>query len=972
MLNKPLSATVRTMIFNGGLTLEAAAPGSPRKAGGASPRKGGKGGASPRRSGKGSSSSGPTVAPVAGYDPIHTIMATKPVGSKLSLDERVAKCMAVANYGGEIIQEEEVRKLFEAKVNPICYDGFEPSGRMHIAQGILKAINVNRLTSAGCVFVFWVADWFGLLNNKMGGDLEKIKKALTRKRLSLYPCIGVLFIRSWGALRETSNLAHRFCKEKDPLLWGHLPIFKVAVAMIRYPCMQCSDIFYLHADICQLGKDVSPLSCLTLWFPGLLEGQEKMSKSNPDSAIFMEDSEADVKRKIKKAFCPPNQIEGNPCVTYVKMLVFPYLGKFEVQRKEANGGDVTFKTVEEFEHAYAHGELHPGDLKTALARCLNQMIEPVRRHFETDPEAKALLAEIKTYKVTKKGGNGPGCWGSLSCLQCLMARRYDGHDIDRIRRVSVTSPSRSAGHTSISVNPITGEINRYTSSGQLTSRLSPREARRERERERVRAQELYRKELLSQIDGSNTAPPSRRRKSRSPDKAVRSILKSVCGSSRGPMMSYLQRLLLDGVEAAGPVPGDWRVRTPARVQRYSPPYREPSTPAAKSPHNHDSPREWYERERESEPLNMSPNERYAAELGAQVAEKQARDRRAREEEMMRDRILEEKLRRDRIRPSKDQRFRSKVSEEQARCETERSHKQRQRHVIDIDAEWAEWYSRHPEADRKRNGDVKAKPAIETVAAIDHTDGSGEFEIGNRAEAADPVSKIADPAENEEILDTSSADEPPHNGSSDPIGGQLEEKSAPPPVGASEESEKLSTQPVLQESDFVLDQLRIEMDNLRADMEMAAFDYVLGKNLCHKSGGVITVANRRRLHREIDRINSARLPCTSDLIQRTSPRWTGGTRGMVDPTDRAEDGGGSSNGDEYLLESWVCSGSVIDDPAPGEWGCGSVHGEVEVIDGFEAWSEDVGSDEGERMEAREVEVRSPAEYFNLRPDEPREY
>ena len=33
---------------------------------------------------------------------------------------------------------------------------------------------------------------------------------------------------------------------------------------------------------------------------GLKQGQEKMSKSDPDSAIFMEDSEADVKRKIKQ------------------------------------------------------------------------------------------------------------------------------------------------------------------------------------------------------------------------------------------------------------------------------------------------------------------------------------------------------------------------------------------------------------------------------------------------------------------------------------------------------------------------------------------------------------------------------------------------------------------------------------------------------------------------------------------------
>ena len=29
---------------------------------------------------------------------------------------------------------------------------------------VLRAINVNKLTSAGCVFKFWVADWFAMLN----------------------------------------------------------------------------------------------------------------------------------------------------------------------------------------------------------------------------------------------------------------------------------------------------------------------------------------------------------------------------------------------------------------------------------------------------------------------------------------------------------------------------------------------------------------------------------------------------------------------------------------------------------------------------------------------------------------------------------------------------------------------------------------------------------------------------------------
>jgi tyrosyl-tRNA synthetase len=34
---------------------------------------------------------------------------------------------------------------------------------------------------------------------------------------------------------------------------------------------------------------------------GLKEGQEKMSKSDPDSAIFMEDAAEDVKRKVLTA-----------------------------------------------------------------------------------------------------------------------------------------------------------------------------------------------------------------------------------------------------------------------------------------------------------------------------------------------------------------------------------------------------------------------------------------------------------------------------------------------------------------------------------------------------------------------------------------------------------------------------------------------------------------------------------------------
>jgi tyrosyl-tRNA synthetase len=64
-------------------------------------------------------------------------------------------------------------------------------------QGVLKAINVNKLTKCGVTFKFWVADWFAQLNNKMGGDLKKIQTVgrymvEVRKRNMLQCCCNML------------------------------------------------------------------------------------------------------------------------------------------------------------------------------------------------------------------------------------------------------------------------------------------------------------------------------------------------------------------------------------------------------------------------------------------------------------------------------------------------------------------------------------------------------------------------------------------------------------------------------------------------------------------------------------------------------------------------------------------------------------------------------------------------------------
>ena len=87
------------------------------------------------------------------------------------------KLSLIKQVGEEIVTEEELRDLLTKEKNPVAYDGFEPSGtNIHIAQGLLRAINVNKLTKSGIRFKFWVADWHAWANNKMDGNLEHIQK----------------------------------------------------------------------------------------------------------------------------------------------------------------------------------------------------------------------------------------------------------------------------------------------------------------------------------------------------------------------------------------------------------------------------------------------------------------------------------------------------------------------------------------------------------------------------------------------------------------------------------------------------------------------------------------------------------------------------------------------------------------------------------------------------------------------------
>jgi len=361
---------------------------------------------------------------------------------------------SLLTVGEECISENELKGLLQycstAEKRFNLYDGFEPSGRMHIAQGVFKAMNVNKCTSANGHFIFWVADWFALMNDKMGGDLDKIK------------IVGEYLIEVWKAAgMNLDNVTFRWASEDItqnanvywPKMLDVTRMFNVTrikkccqimgrlegnlkAAQAMYPLMQCTDIFFLKADICQLGVDQRKVNMLAREYCvaakikrkpvilshhmlyGLKAGQEKMSKSDPDSAVFMEDTEEDVRRKIMSAYCPSkkdieipieklnvDEVDAgkesmhlvqdelkNPCLDYIKNIIFaPPNATF-------SAGDKSFASFDDIRDAFIAGEVSEIELKEGLIAELNKLLAPVRKHFTEDSHAKHLLEQVREFK----------------------------------------------------------------------------------------------------------------------------------------------------------------------------------------------------------------------------------------------------------------------------------------------------------------------------------------------------------------------------------------------------------------------------------------------------------------------------------------------------------------------------------------------------------------------------------------------
>ena len=313
---------------------------------------------------------------------------------------------------------------------------------MHIGTGLVCGTKIKDMVEAGFHFIIFLADWHSMINNKFGGDMEKIETA------------GEYFKHCFTALGLTEDKveyiwASELASKPDywerviriakatttaralralPIMGRDLGSKEVETASLFYPCMQAADIFEMNLDIACAGIDQrkahvlareageklnygKPVAVHTPMLMGLA-GQQgsdrgvydedqklssviaaKMSKSKPENTILLHDSPEAIEEKLRKAYCPPKIVDGNPIMEYYRLLAFPTSKLIKISRDQKYGGNLEFTAYKELEDAYKKGDIHPQDLKKAIASTLVELLAPVREYFDRHPEP---LEEMKT------------------------------------------------------------------------------------------------------------------------------------------------------------------------------------------------------------------------------------------------------------------------------------------------------------------------------------------------------------------------------------------------------------------------------------------------------------------------------------------------------------------------------------------------------------------------------------------------
>jgi tyrosyl-tRNA synthetase len=205
---------------------------------------------------------------------------------------------------------------------------------------------------------------------------------------------------------------------------------KVSFSQLMYVPLQVADIFAMKLNLAHAGMDQrkahvvarevapkigerKPVAVHNHLVNGLLkpgvwplpkgwEGKDtlldvKMSKSKPMSAIFITDTEKEIRKKVMNAFCPAKETIYNPLLDWAEHLVFRE-DILKVERPEKFGGSIEYYSYDKLKKDFGNGDLHPQDLKNAMTEALIKMLKPVREHFKNK---KSLVRMFDEFKITR-------------------------------------------------------------------------------------------------------------------------------------------------------------------------------------------------------------------------------------------------------------------------------------------------------------------------------------------------------------------------------------------------------------------------------------------------------------------------------------------------------------------------------------------------------------------------------------------
>jgi tyrosyl-tRNA synthetase len=351
----------------------------------------------------------------------------------------------------EIITVDELKQLLETTAVPKAYWGFEPSGGMHIGTGLICGGKIKDMLEAGCDFTIFLADWHAWINNKLSANLENIRLCAEyfKRCFTGLGLTGEKVTYRLGSETEASldywEKVIRIAKSNStkrirralPIMGREMDSDDIETAALLYPCMQAADIFQMNLDIACAGIDQrkahviaresaqklqrnKPISVHTPLLPGLAatptqvaggtekdlednpryvsEIGSKMAKSIPGTAILVHEEPEEIKKKMRSAYCPPKQTANNPVLGIGRLIILPQMGSIEIQRPPKYGGNIRFDEYEPLEKAYESGQIHPQDLKDAVADGLSRRLEGVRRELGKDPQ---LLRRVMAMEITR-------------------------------------------------------------------------------------------------------------------------------------------------------------------------------------------------------------------------------------------------------------------------------------------------------------------------------------------------------------------------------------------------------------------------------------------------------------------------------------------------------------------------------------------------------------------------------------------